>query len=120
MVPALAVAPNATVPLPHLAAGVVAVIDGVAVIVIFLVTAEQFDEAGGVYVIVATPALMPSITPVEELIVAIVASEDDQVPPVTSAEKVEVAEPTQPVIVPDNVTPETNVIVLLTEQPLSK
>ena len=48
IVPALAVAPKVTVPFPHLAAGVVDVIVGVAEIVITLETAEQLELAGGV------------------------------------------------------------------------
>ena len=85
MVPALAVAPKATVPSPHLEFGVVPVIVGNPDIVTVrvAVASEQPPVPVTVYVIVAVPADTPLIAPVDELIVAIPVLSELQLPPAT-------------------------------------
>ena len=78
MVPALAVAPKVTVPVPQRLAAVLAVMVGVAFTVTALVVAEQ--PAVVVNVNVALPAETPVMTPVLLLMVATAVLELDQVP----------------------------------------
>ena len=78
MVPALAVAPKVTVPVPQRLAGVFAVMVGVAFTVTALVVAEQPPVV--VNVNVALPAESPVMTPVLLLMVATAVLELLQVP----------------------------------------
>ena len=78
MVPALAVAPKVTVPVPQRLAAVLAVMVGVAFTVTVLVVAEQPPVV--VNVNVALPAETPVMTPVLLLMVATAVLELLQVP----------------------------------------
>ena len=81
MVPALAVAPKVTVPVPQRLAAVLAVMVGVAFTVTALVVAEQPPVV--VNVNVAVPAETPVMTPVLLLMVATAGLELVQVPVAT-------------------------------------
>jgi hypothetical protein len=81
MVPALAVAPNVTVPVPQRLAAVLAVMVGIAFTVTALVVAEQ--PAVVVKVNVALPAETPVMTPVLPLMAATAGLELVQVPVAT-------------------------------------
>ena len=82
MVPALAVAPKVTVPVPQRLAAVLAAMVGVAFTVTAVVVAEQPPVV--VNVNVALPAETPVMTPVLLLMVATAGLELDQVPAVVS------------------------------------
>ena len=82
MVPALAVAPKVTVPVPQRLAAVLAVMVGIAFTVTVLVVAEQPLLA--VNVNVALPAETPVMTPVLLLMAATAGLELLQVPDVVS------------------------------------